>query len=293
MEKRDDRITEESIALVEYERYLETGNDRILRDLEEYNRYDCISLYYLQRWLERRRVELKSIVGHELSRPTVEEAEASETLTAALQEVQACAAALTRGGVPENERSPEQHGRWLLSELLSWHRREAKSEWWRYFDRHKKTPEELIDDSECLSGLGYEGVVGQVARSEIYKLTFPTQEHKIEPGSRYEDLNTGKGITVTEVNNDELYVLIKVFPVPGGPCMGRHELFSVRPTRTADARAFSPGLLMLDPATVPLMSGDRLRSRSRAALLGPSPSIPAATTCFAQRSSACRCTFVS
>jgi uncharacterized protein len=207
MEKRDDRITEESTALVEYERYLETGNDQILRDLEEYNRYDCISLYYLQRWLERRREELESVVGHYLSRPTVEEAEASETLTAALQEVQDCAAALTLG-VPENERSPEQHGRWLLSELLSWHRREAKSEWWRYFDRHKKTPEELIDDSECLSGLTYAGVVRQVARSEIHKLTFPTQDHKIEPG-RYEDPNTRKGITVTEVNNDERYVLIK------------------------------------------------------------------------------------
>jgi predicted RecB family nuclease len=208
MKKRDDRITEESTALVEYERYLETGNDRILGDLEEYNRYDCISLYYLQRWLERRRDELESVVGHELSRPTVEEAEASENLTAALQEVQACATALTQG-LPEDERSPELHARWLLSELLRWHRREAKSEWWRYFDRHKETPEDLVDDSECLSGLNYEGVVGQVARSEIHKLTFPTQEHKIEPGGRYEDPNTRKGISVTEVNNDERYVLIK------------------------------------------------------------------------------------
>ena len=208
MEKRDDRITEESSALVEYEMYLETGNDRILRDLEEYNRYDCISLYYLQRWLERRRGELESVVGHELSRPKVEEAEASETLTAARQEVQACVTALTQG-LPEDGRSPEEHGRWLLSELLSWHRREAKSEWWSYFDREKKTSEELIDDSECLSGLSYEGVVGQVARSEIHKLTFPIQEHKIQPGDKYEDPDTRKGITVTEVNNDEHYVLIK------------------------------------------------------------------------------------
>ena len=208
MEKRDDRITEASTALVEYEMYLETGNDRILRDLEEYNRYDCISLYYLQRWLERRRGELERVVGHELSRPTVEEVEASEKLTTALQEVQACATALTKGLLADG-RSPEDHARWLLSELLSWHRREAKSEWWMYFDRLKKTVEELIDDNDCLSGLSYEGVVNQVARSEIHKLTFPTQEHKIQPGDRYEDPHTRKGITVSKVDNDERYVLLR------------------------------------------------------------------------------------
>jgi len=208
MEKRDDRITEESTALVEYERFLESRDDQILRDLENYNRYDCISLFYLQQWLERRREELERELGRELSRPAVEERAASEQLTVALEEVQVCVTALTKD-LTEAERTLEQHARWLLSELLSWHRREAKSEWWMYFDRRKKTVEELIDDSECLSGLVHEGVVGEVARSEIHKLSFPVQDHKIQARKAYEDPATQKQVTVIEVNNDDRFVLIK------------------------------------------------------------------------------------
>ena len=48
---------------------------------------------------------------------------------------------------------PEVAGRWLLAQLLAWHRREDKSAWWRYFELLGKTDDELIDEREPLGGL--------------------------------------------------------------------------------------------------------------------------------------------
>jgi uncharacterized protein len=41
----------------------------------------------------------------------------------------------------------------LVAQLLEFHRREAKPEWWAMFDRQGRTEEELINDAECLGGL--------------------------------------------------------------------------------------------------------------------------------------------
>ena len=39
----------------------------------------------------------------------------------------------------------------LLADLLDYHRREAKPEWWAYFDRQKKSLDDLIDDTEAIA----------------------------------------------------------------------------------------------------------------------------------------------
>ena len=38
-------------------------------------------------------------------------------------------------GLPESieQMGDIERGQWLLAQLLNWHRREAKSFWWRYF----------------------------------------------------------------------------------------------------------------------------------------------------------------
>ena len=38
-------------------------------------------------------------------------------------------------GLPEavEQMTCDERGRWLLAQLLNWHRRESKSFWWRYF----------------------------------------------------------------------------------------------------------------------------------------------------------------
>ena len=71
----------------------------------------------------------------------------------------------------------------LLADLLNYHRREAKPEWWAYYDRQKKSLDDLIEDTEaiaCLSPAGDEQPVPD-KKSTIVPLDFPDQEFKLAP----------------------------------------------------------------------------------------------------------------
>ena len=66
-------------------------------------------------------------------------------------------------GLPDAaEQTQEEHGRWLLAQLLNWHRREAKSTWWRYFYlKNELTDEERRDEPDALGGLSVRTFLGR------------------------------------------------------------------------------------------------------------------------------------
>ena len=88
---------------------------------------------------------------------------------------------------------PSSTRRWLLAQLLNWHRREEKSFWWRFFYLMiDLTDEELIAEREPIGGLELVGQVGEGPRSTIYRYRFPEQEHEIEVGTDVRDPATGR-----------------------------------------------------------------------------------------------------
>ena len=59
-------------------------------------------------------------------------------------------------GVPDDavDQDDDQHARWLMAQLLDYHRREAKPAWWAYFERLEADEEQLTEvDTEALGGL--------------------------------------------------------------------------------------------------------------------------------------------
>jgi hypothetical protein len=62
-------------------------------------------------------------------------------------------------------RTADQHARWLLANVLDWHRRENKAVWWEYFRLSALSPEELIDERSALSKLGFVQSVGGTLRA--------------------------------------------------------------------------------------------------------------------------------
>jgi predicted RecB family nuclease len=178
-------------ALADFEAWLQLGGSRdsggdLLQKIEGYNKDDCLSTLKLREWLERLR-------GPEVPRPTPPSAEPPEELTEKLREVRAVMARLLEG-VPEDprERTAKQQGRWLLAQMLEYHRRENKSMWWRYFNWLDMNDDELIADSSALGGLEYVGPAGQVKQSLIHRYRFPDQEHQLGPGVESRDPRTGK-----------------------------------------------------------------------------------------------------
>ena len=101
--------------------------------IEAYNRDDCLSTMRLRDWLEALRAELVG-AGHPIPRPEPKPEEPSEAVDEQQQRVQELYDRLA-GEIPPdpNERTEEEQGRWLLANMLDWHRREQKASWWEYF----------------------------------------------------------------------------------------------------------------------------------------------------------------
>lgn len=204
MPDREGPVTRAGFSVVEYERWLDTRDAAILDGLAAYNRDDCVSTWRLRAWLEDRRRDFEAQFGTKPGRPVPKAGTASEEMTRQAELTRAQVEALTRN-VPADrrERSAEQQGRWLLAQLLDWHRREAKPEWWRHFDLLEKPMEELVDFPDALGEIEHVGVVRTTKHSFVHRYRHhPEQEHKFQVGDVVIDPATrGKAGEVTAVDH--------------------------------------------------------------------------------------------
>ena len=130
----------------------EAGED-VKKTIAGYNADDCFSTRSLRDWLERERQALEQ-AGHRIPRPTMSDGAPPETIDERQRKTAALAEALTRGvSADPAQRSEEDAARWLLANLLDWHRRESKADWWEYFRLRDMTDEDLLDERGALSGL--------------------------------------------------------------------------------------------------------------------------------------------
>jgi predicted RecB family nuclease len=155
-----------SESVVAFEEWLEVGEDSLLEGIRAYNEEDCSSLYDLHRWLlEQRPAEVAW-------RPPVEHTEPSEETKELLSERERVRAELLGG-------AEEGGPRWLLAQVLEYHRREEKPQWWEYFHHCSLDEEDLIEDGDTIGGLELAGEPVLVKQSLEYTFSFPAQEHKI------------------------------------------------------------------------------------------------------------------
>lgn len=184
--ERDANLPDASLALNRLQACLELNDAAGIlpqdRDtVEAYNRDDCVSTRFLRDWLEVQRTDLVQ-KGAAINRPEPAEAAPSEGIAEWLQIITPLIEKLT-DGVPADplERTPEEHGRWLLANLLEWHRREEKATWWDYYRLCDLSAEELIDERSGLSRLSFIETVGGTAKCPIDRYSFPAQEADIRP----------------------------------------------------------------------------------------------------------------
>ena len=180
---REGPVTEAGFSVVAYETWLKDADPQHLSDLADYNRDDCISTWMLRDWLEERRLEA-IVRGWPMDRPTTQDGLPSEALTAQQAETARLMAELT-DGIPADRReaTDEQRNRWLLAQLLDWHGRDAKPEWWNYFRLQKLGVGDLIDSSEGIGGLEFVADVEARGRGGfVRRYSFTPQDHRIREG---------------------------------------------------------------------------------------------------------------
>ena len=191
--KRDLALDKARTAMRQVEHALELGrsdevDDGVRSLIESYNSDDCRSTSSLRNWLERlRQVECER--GVNIPRPAGQDDAAPENVSERQARVQAVVTALQQG-VPadERERSPEQAARWLLSNLLDWHRREDKVAYWEKYRLRDLGDEELQDERAAVSGLTLVREIPPTGRKKL-----PLHEYSF----RLKKQNCAKGIACT------------------------------------------------------------------------------------------------
>lgn len=211
-------------SIVVYERWRRLGDEALLRDIEHYNEEDCHSTRACRDWLLTLRPDTVTWFSVDEAGPEDndkrEAREEREAATAALQ------ASLVEG-VAEADRPWRE----LLGNLLDFHRREARYDWWEMFKRQKLSSDELIDDAECLAGLMSDPAhpPRQEKRSMVYTFRFPPQDVKMGVGDKPLRTPTLEPAgEIIELDADEGRVALKLGPsrsdleeplnlIPAGP----------------------------------------------------------------------------
>lgn len=147
-----------ALRLVEHTLELDRATsiaDEIRQIIEGYNFDDCASTRSLRDWLEEQRRALL-LAGQDIPRPVLSDGSAGDTLSERQARIAALVVQLS-ADIPADdaERTPEQSGRWLLANILDYHRREGKSNWWEYFRLKELPDEELYDEKAGVAGLAF------------------------------------------------------------------------------------------------------------------------------------------
>ncbi|MGJ6122876.1 TM0106 family RecB-like putative nuclease [Mycolicibacterium sp. Y3] len=148
-ELRDGEVTNAADSITQYARYCALRDEgdadeaaNVLKEIEDYNRYDCRSTRRLRDWLVARAIE--SSVPPRGPQPLRD--------TAAQDEVKV-ADALDRtlmkfAGDGIEERTPEQTAVAMVAAARGFHKREDKPFWWAHFDRVNNPVDEWSDNSD-------------------------------------------------------------------------------------------------------------------------------------------------
>jgi uncharacterized protein len=207
-------LADANSALAEFQANLELGDAPSISDqsksaVRAYNEDDCRSASGLRDWLESLRGQ-KISGGEDVPRPQPGDGAPNERTSEWLVKVRALAERLT-ADVPADpqERTREQHARWVLANILDWHRREQKAVWWEYFRLKSLSAEDLLDERAGLSGLTFIGVAGGTARAPVHRYKFPAQETELRGGDRLRALGGDKFGEVESISFEHNTVEIK------------------------------------------------------------------------------------
>ena len=206
-------------SIVIFEQWMQTRDDSLLRQIDEYNHEDCIATRLLRDWLLERRDEALAQFG---PFPLPEPKELKP-----IPEVKQVRAALRAELLDAGEE--------LAAQLLDYHDRERKPIWWAFFDRIEMTPSELVEDAESIGRTEFVSGPEPVKKSQAYVLSYPAQEHKIRHGQGVIDPATRDSAgEVLELDREARRLVLKRGPsledvplpeglIPGSPYLTRDQ----------------------------------------------------------------------
>jgi predicted RecB family nuclease len=182
MEKREADVKNAMSSIVSYEKWLQTGDEKILDDIAEYNHEDCRSTYQLREWLLGFRPQDLPWMNQTQPGNDKKARQKSDRQIALEARLESYRVALLEDHRANSRDTPFRE---LVFYLLDFHRRCDKPAWWAIFSRMEMTDEDLIDDPECIGGMTLakgQKKIDPSAGGAVYQ--YPEQEFKLGKGDK-------------------------------------------------------------------------------------------------------------
>jgi uncharacterized protein len=172
--KRSGEVKKANVSGDYYSEYIETKEQRLLDEIESYNKQDCHSTYDLRNWLVKIRPEDASWFVP--AADEIEDREFEVEMDETFEQL-------------KNFKTDDKNIKQIISDLLGFFRRETKPEWREYFERRYLTNEELVEDLDAIGDLKKTGEPYTEKLSKIYTFTFDEQDYKLKKGTTVSVLN--------------------------------------------------------------------------------------------------------
>jgi uncharacterized protein len=176
MEARADAVQSAGESVVMYEHWRQLREPKLLKEISDYNEADCRSTLMLRDWLLSLRPVNTSWYTGAADKPE-DPKKTARRLDAELR---------AKGTIASLMLAPveELQFRELVGQLLEFHRRENKPDYWAMFHRRELPEEELIEDAECIGGLRRDRSAPPypIMRSHVHTFLFPPQDFKMRVG---------------------------------------------------------------------------------------------------------------
>jgi uncharacterized protein len=184
-QRRDTQTLGGDDSIVMFEAWLASGDANILEDIRRYNEDDCRSTHALRDWVVGLRDELNAMrsapIPWRQAVLSVEEPEATERTELEAKLLASVPAPDTLDAL--RKMPVELRERWLLGNILQYHRRENKPEYWEYFHRCENVEDLAEFDRKAIGGLrrcwDIEPVRRPGEKNFVYVFDYPEQEHDI------------------------------------------------------------------------------------------------------------------
>ena len=164
--KRKGNIKKGDVSEEYYIRWIETGKQKFLDEIEDYNRQDCESTFKLRKWLLKIKPDDTKFFTPEKDKLELRPFEEN------LLEYQKKFNSSKLSNTPIIQ---------LLSDVIGYYIREQKPSWRLFFDRKDLSDSDLVDDKECIGNMKLVSQI-QDRRSFEYKYILPEQEYKLKKG---------------------------------------------------------------------------------------------------------------
>ena len=198
----DIKKAEDSVKL--YDFWLSSKDKKTKEDIIEYNKDDCESTFHLREFLVQNKPE--SIDWFSIN----EETEKKSTEKKDWEKIEVeLKKSLEKKEIAKNPLTE------TIKNLVGFHRREIKPEWWETFDRMDKTHDELEEDPECIGNCFLQSDKPEkVEKGYVFTYQFNDQDYKLKKDSTvynaHQNLSLGSIIEITEDSPNKNIVKIKL-----------------------------------------------------------------------------------